>query len=62
MYGFCRNIDLGILLFNFSSKNYSSKAYTYMKKVVFLVTQSTTKFSLPIFDFRRFYIDFTKYY
>jgi hypothetical protein len=51
MYGFCRNIDLGILLFNFSSKNYSSKAYTYVKKVVVFVTQSTTKLSLLFFDF-----------
>jgi hypothetical protein len=51
VYGFCRNIDLGILLFNFSSKNYSSKVYTYLEKLVVLVTQSTTKLSLPILDF-----------
>jgi hypothetical protein len=51
MYGVCRNIDLGILLFNFSRKNYSSKAYTHVKKVVVLVTQRTTKLILPFLDF-----------
>jgi hypothetical protein len=49
--GFCRNTDLGILLFNFSSKNYSSKVYTYLEKVVVLVTLSTTKLGLQFLDF-----------
>jgi hypothetical protein len=51
MCGFCRITDLGILLFNFSSKQYSSKVYTYLEKVVVLATQSTTKLSLHFFDF-----------
>jgi hypothetical protein len=51
MYGLCRITDLGILLFNFSSKNYSSKVYTYLEKVVVLVTQSTAKLSLQFLDF-----------
>jgi hypothetical protein len=51
MSGFCRNTDLGILLFNFSSKNYSSKVYTYLEKVVVLVTLSTKKFVLLVLDF-----------
>jgi hypothetical protein len=59
MCGFCRITDLGILLFNFSSKNHSSKVYTYLEKVVVLVTLSTTKFGLPFLDFptilNRFY-------
>jgi hypothetical protein len=49
--GFCRITDLGILLFNFSSKNYSSKVYTYLEKVVVLVTMSTTKLGFPFLDF-----------
>jgi hypothetical protein len=49
MYEFCRITDLGILHFNFSSKSCSSKVYTYLEKVVVLVTQSTTKLSLHFF-------------
>jgi hypothetical protein len=51
LYGFCRNIDLGVLLFNLSSKNYSSKVYTYFGKVVVLVTHNTTKLGLQFFYF-----------
>jgi hypothetical protein len=36
MYRFCRITDLDILHFYFSSKNYSSKVYTYMEKIVVL--------------------------
>jgi hypothetical protein len=61
MYGFYRNIDLGILLFSFSSKNYSSKVYTCLKKVVVLVTQSTTKLSLPFLDFSTILYRFYKF-
>jgi hypothetical protein len=43
MYRFCRNIDLGILHFYFSSKNCSSKVYTSLEKVVDFVTLGTTK-------------------
>jgi hypothetical protein len=49
MYGFCRITDLGILHFNFSSKNCSSKVYTCLEKVVVLVTHSTIKLSLHFF-------------
>jgi hypothetical protein len=48
---FCRNIDLGILHFYFSSKNCSSKVYTSLQKVVVLVTMSTTKLGLQFLDF-----------
>jgi hypothetical protein len=51
MYGVCRITDQGILHFNVSSKNYSSKVYTCLEKVVVLVTQSTTKLSLHFLDF-----------
>jgi hypothetical protein len=51
MCGFCRITDLGILLFNFSSKNCSSKVYTYLGKVAVLVTQSSTKLDLQFLDF-----------
>jgi hypothetical protein len=51
MCRFCRNIDLGILHFYFSSKNCSSKLYTYLEKVVVLVTLSTEKFGLQFLDF-----------
>jgi hypothetical protein len=51
MKGFCRNIDLGISDFNFSSKNYNSKVYTCLENVVVLVTQSTTKLSMQFLDF-----------
>jgi hypothetical protein len=61
MCGFCRITDLGILLFNFSSKHYSSKVYTYLKKVVVLVTQSTTKLSLPFLDFSMILYRFYKF-
>jgi hypothetical protein len=50
MCGFCRITDPGILLSNFSSKNYSSNVYTYLEKVVALVTQSTKKLGLPFLD------------
>jgi hypothetical protein len=43
--GFCRITDLGILLFNFSCKNYS-----YLEEVVDLITLSTTKFGLLFLD------------
>jgi hypothetical protein len=43
MYGFCRIIDLGKTHFNFSSKNYRSKVYTFFAENVDLVTLSTTK-------------------
>jgi hypothetical protein len=49
--GFCIITDLVILLFNFSSRNYSSKVYTYLEKVVVLVTLSTTKLALQFLDF-----------
>jgi hypothetical protein len=59
MCGFYRITDLGILLFNFSSKNYSPKVYTYLENVVVLVTLSTKKLSLLFLDFstilNRFY-------
>jgi hypothetical protein len=61
MCGFCRIIYLGTLLFNFSSKNYSSKVYTYLEKVVVLVTQSTTKLSLPFLDFSTILYQFYKF-
>jgi hypothetical protein len=51
MYGFCRNTNLGISHFNFSSKNYSSKVYTYFAENVDLVTQSTIKLGLQFLDF-----------
>jgi hypothetical protein len=51
MYAFCRITDLGILHFYFSSKNCSSKVYTYLEKVVVLVTLSTTKLSLLLLEF-----------
>jgi hypothetical protein len=51
MCRFCRNKDLSILLLNFSSKNYSSKVYTFFGKVVVLVTQSTTKLDLQFLGF-----------
>jgi hypothetical protein len=51
MCGFCRITDLDILLFIFSSKNYSSKVFTYLENVVVLVTQSRTKLSLLFLDF-----------
>jgi hypothetical protein len=47
---FCRNIDLGILHFYFSRKNCSSKVYTFLEKVVVLVTLSTTKLGLQFLD------------
>jgi hypothetical protein len=61
MYGFCRVIDLGILHFYFSSKNCSSKVYTYLEKVVVLVTISTEKLSLLFLDFLQFLIGFTSF-
>jgi hypothetical protein len=51
MYGFCRNTDLGISHFNFSSKNKSSKVYTYFGELAGLVTQSTKKSGLLFLDF-----------
>jgi hypothetical protein len=44
----------------FSNKNYNSKAYTYLEKVVVLVTLSTTKLSLLFLDFSTILIDFTR--
>jgi hypothetical protein len=59
MYGFCRITYPGILHFNFSSKNCSSKVYTCFGKVAVLVTQSTTKLTLQFFlFFLRFYTIF----
>jgi hypothetical protein len=58
--GFCRNTNLSILLFYFSSKNYNSKVYTYLEKVVVLVTLRTSKLILIFLDFLRFLIDFTR--
>jgi hypothetical protein len=49
--GFYRITDLGILHFYFSSKNYSSKVYTYLEKAVVLVTLSTTKLGLLFLNF-----------
>jgi hypothetical protein len=51
MYGFCRITDLGILHFYFSSKNYCTKVYTYVDKVVVLVTLNTTKLGLLFLEF-----------
>jgi hypothetical protein len=48
---FCRNIDLEILYFYFSSENCSSKVYTTLDKVVVLVTLSTAKLGLQFFGF-----------
>jgi hypothetical protein len=56
---FCRNIDLGILHFYFSSKNCSSKVYTTLEKVVVLGTQNTAKLSLLFLDFSTILLDFT---
>jgi hypothetical protein len=61
MRGFCKITDLGILLFNFSRRNYSSKVYTYLEKVVVLVTLSTTKLSLPFLDFSMILYRFYKF-
>jgi hypothetical protein len=47
---FCRNIDLGILHFYFSSKNGSSKVYTSLEKVVVLVTLSIEKLGMQFLD------------
>jgi hypothetical protein len=58
--GFCRITDLGILLFNFSSKNYSSKLYTYLAKVVVPVTLSTEKLSLLFLNFFTIFNQFYK--
>jgi hypothetical protein len=59
MYGFCRITDLGILHFYFSSKDCISEVYTYLEKVVVLVTLSTANLSLLFLDFstilNRFY-------
>jgi hypothetical protein len=60
MCGFCRITYLGILHFNFSSKNCSSKLYTCLKKVVVLVTLSTAKLSLLFLDFSTMLYDFSK--
>jgi hypothetical protein len=51
MYGFCRNTDLGISHFNFSSKNCTSKVYICFAKVVGLLTKSTEKLGLQFLDF-----------
>jgi hypothetical protein len=54
-------VDFAELLFNFSSKNYISKVYTYLEKVVVLVPQSTTKLSLPFLDFSTILYRFYKF-
>jgi hypothetical protein len=46
MCGFDSTADLGKINFNFSCKNYSSKAYTSFAKVVGFVTKSTTELVL----------------
>jgi hypothetical protein len=61
VHGFCKITDLGILHFNFSSNNCSSKVYTCFGKVVVLVTQSTTKLGFIFWIFLRFYIEFTSF-
>jgi hypothetical protein len=60
MYGFCRITDLDISHFNFSRKNYSSKVYTCIEKVVVLVAQSTTKLGLQFMDLSGILYDFSK--
>jgi hypothetical protein len=60
MQWFCRITYLGILFFNFSSKNYRSKVYTYLEKLVILVTLSTEKLSLLFWIFLRFVMDLTR--
>jgi hypothetical protein len=59
MYGFCRITDLGKSHFKFSSKNYSSKVYTCLVKVVVLVTQSRTKLCLHFLDFYMIFARFS---
>jgi hypothetical protein len=61
VYGFCRNIDLGILHFYFSSKNCSSKAYTYLERVVVLVTLSIAKLCLLFLGFFTIFNQFYKF-
>jgi hypothetical protein len=56
---FCRITDLGKSHFNFSSKNYSSKVYTFFVEIVALVTKSAAKLGLQLFYFLQFYMDFT---
>jgi hypothetical protein len=51
MCRFCRNTDLGILHFNFSSKKQNSNVYTYFVKVVVLITETTEKLVLQFLDF-----------
>jgi hypothetical protein len=51
MCRFCRNIDLGVLHFYFSSKKCSSKVYTSLEKVIVLATLSTEKLSLQFLNF-----------
>jgi hypothetical protein len=58
---FYRITDLGLLHFYFSSKNYSSKIYTPLEKVVVYVTLRITKLGLLFLDFLQFLIDFTSY-
>jgi hypothetical protein len=60
MSGFCRNTDLGISHFNFSSKNCSSKVYTCFEENVVLVTKSTTKLGLQFLDVFVILYDFSK--
>jgi hypothetical protein len=60
MCGFCRITDLGILLFNFSSKNHSSKVYTYLEEVVVLVTHHH-KVVFSIFGFFYDFISIFKF-
>jgi hypothetical protein len=60
IYRCCTNTDLGISHFNFSHKNLSSKVYTFFKKVVVLVTQSTTKLGLQFLYFSVILYNFSK--
>jgi hypothetical protein len=59
--GFCRNTNLSILHSYFSGKNYSSKVYTPLEKVVVLGIQSTEKLSLLFLDFSMIFNRFYKF-
>jgi hypothetical protein len=58
---FYRITDLGISRSYFSSKNYNSKVYTALEKVVALGTQSTTKLALLFLDFSKILNRFYKF-
>jgi hypothetical protein len=57
--GFYRIIDLGLLHFYFSSKNYSSKTHTPLEKVIVSVTLGITKLG---FLFLYFSTIFNRFY